>query len=77
VGGLGPKVTTEALSQAFSEFGTVSDASVVFDRVTGRSRGFGFVTMNNSNAADAAISVMNESTSLGARRLSVRPAADR
>jgi RNA recognition motif. (a.k.a. RRM, RBD, or RNP domain) len=45
VGGLSPKVTKETLAEAFEEFGDVTDASIAFDKVTGRSRGFGFVTL--------------------------------
>jgi cold-inducible RNA-binding protein len=76
VGNLNPKTTKDALSEAFSEFGSVKDAVVVFDRVTGRSRGFGFVTMINASSAEAAIGVMHQSSSLGGRRLSVRIAED-
>ena len=52
VGGLGGSVGVEALRAAFARFGPLEDATVIFDRATGRSRGFGFVTF--VNAADAA-----------------------
>lgn len=77
VGNLSPKTTKEGLEEAFAEFGGVEEAVVVFDRVTGRSRGFGFVTMKNKSAAEAAIGVMHQSTALGGRRISVKVAEDR
>lgn len=77
VGNLGPKTTKDSLSEAFEEFGGVEEAVVVFDKVTGRSRGFGFVTMKNASAADAAVGVMHQSTSLGGRRINVKIAVDR
>jgi RNA recognition motif-containing protein len=72
--------TTEAdLRQWFAAYGTVESASVVTDRDTGRSRGFGFVEMPNNNEADAAIAALNGSDS-GGRPLTVneaRPKAER
>jgi len=55
VGGLPWKVTDEDLSQAFSEAGTVESASVITDKMTGRSRGFGFVEMSSDEEAQKAI----------------------
>lgn len=77
VGGLGPKADSGALRETLERFGEVRDANVVFDRVTGRSRGFGFVTMVGKSAAAAAIDVLSgdSSTRLG-RRLSVREARE-
>ncbi|PIG88073.1 hypothetical protein AARAC_001622 [Aspergillus arachidicola] len=51
---------TEDLRQAFSEFGTVTDAIVLQDRDTGRSRGFGFVTFESAEQADDALNAMND-----------------
>lgn len=59
VGGLSWDTTTEGLRQAFEEFGEVSDAIVVTDRETGRSRGFGFVTFTSSDDASAAREAMH------------------
>lgn len=56
VGNLSFKTTDEELGQLFSQFGTVGRASVVTDRETGRSRGFGFVEMGSDEEAKAAIS---------------------
>ena len=53
VGGLSWNTTDESLRDAFSRFGEVSEANVVNDRETGRSRGFGFVTFVND--ADGAV----------------------
>ncbi len=47
------------LRQSFEEFGAVSSASVVKDKFTGRSRGFGFVEMADGDAANRAIEAMN------------------
>ena len=66
--------TTEAdLRQWFTAYGSVESASVVTDRDTGRSRGFGFVEMPNNNEADAAIAALNGRDS-GERPLTVNEA---
>ena len=59
VGGLNWKTTDEGLHQAFAQFGELSEAKVITDRETGRSRGFGFVTFVDDAAADRAISEMD------------------
>lgn len=58
VGNLSWGTTTESLKAAFSEFGEVSNPIVMVDKMTGRSRGFGFIEMEDA-AADAAIAAMN------------------
>jgi cold-inducible RNA-binding protein len=72
--------TTEAdLRQWFEPYGAVESASVVTDRDTGRSRGFGFVEMPNNGEADAAITALNGKDA-GGRPLTVneaRPKAPR
>jgi RNA recognition motif-containing protein len=66
--------TTEAdLRQWFAPYGSVDSASVVTDRDTGRSRGFGFVEMPNNAEAEAAIAALNGSDSAG-RPLTVNEA---
>ena len=66
--------TTEAdLRQWFAPYGSVDSATVVTDRDTGRSRGFGFVEMPNNSEAEAAIAALNGSDS-GGRALSVNEA---
>lgn len=59
VGNLSFRVTSEDLQDYFAAAGPVSSANVVFDRETGRSRGFGFVEMANEDAANAAIAQFN------------------
>jgi RNA recognition motif-containing protein len=59
VGNLAYSVTSQSLEQLFSEYGQVKDATVVQDRDTGRSKGFGFVEMADNAQAQAAIQGMN------------------
>jgi cold-inducible RNA-binding protein len=77
VGNLAFATTSDELRDAFSEFGSVSSATVITDRETGRSRGFGFVEMEDG--AEQAIEAMN-GKDLGGRTLNVneaRPREDR
>jgi len=59
VGNLSYRVTSEDLQEHFATAGAVQSANVVFDRETGRSRGFGFVEMESDDAASAAIAQFN------------------
>ncbi len=59
VGNLSFQTSSEDLQQLFSQAGTVTSASVVEDRDTGRSRGFGFVEMSSREEAQAAIQQFN------------------
>ncbi|MER3430853.1 MAG: RNA-binding protein [Blastocatellia bacterium] len=59
VGNLSFRVTSEDLQEHFSTAGTVESANVVFDRETGRSRGFGFVEMATQDEANNAIAQFN------------------
>ncbi|EES01954.1 hypothetical protein BDA96_03G433000 [Sorghum bicolor] len=59
VGGLSWGVDDMKLREAFSGFGDVTEARVITDRDTGKSRGFGFVNYTSSDAANAAISGMD------------------
>lgn len=59
VGGLAWATTTDSLRKAFEQFGEISDAKVITDRDTGRSRGFGFVTFSDDSVATTAISAMD------------------
>ncbi|KAG2033503.1 hypothetical protein BDR03DRAFT_902485 [Suillus americanus] len=70
VGNLSWNTNDDSLRQAFGEFGNVTDAIVMKDRETGRSRGFGFVTFSGNEDAEAAIQGMNEQE-LDGRRLRV------
>jgi len=70
VGGLPYSVTDDQLAEAFAEAGTVESASVVMDRATGRSRGFGFVEMSSAEEAQKGIELWNEKE-MGGRNLTV------
>jgi len=70
VGGLSFSTTNEALHQLFAQYGTVVSASVVTDRDTGRSRGFGFVEMASEDEAKRAVGQLSGKEFEG-RRLNV------
>jgi len=79
VGNLSFQTSSEELQQLFSQAGTVESASVVEDRDTGRSRGFGFVEMASKEEGEKAIQQFN-GTDLNGRNLTVneaRPREDR
>lgn len=76
VGGLSWGTTEDGLREAFESFGDISEAKVITDRETGRSRGFGFVTFVEDADADSAIEQMNDST-LDGRTLNVNEAKER
>jgi RNA recognition motif-containing protein len=59
VGGLPYSVTNEELENLFASFGTVSSAQVIMDRESGRSKGFGFVEMEDDSAAQTAVGELN------------------
>jgi cold-inducible RNA-binding protein len=61
VGSLPWAVNDESLKQAFTAYGKVVSATVVVDRRSGRSKGFGFVEMENDSEANAAIEALNGS----------------
>lgn len=76
VGNLTYNVTNSSLETLFAQYGDVRSAQVVMDRDTGRSKGFGFVEMGNSNDATAAIKGLHEQEHDG-RRLTVNEARPR
>ncbi|MGE0104479.1 MAG: RNA recognition motif domain-containing protein [Blastocatellales bacterium] len=76
VGNLAFQTTSEELSDLFSQVGTVESASVVEDRDTGRSRGFGFVEMATSEEGNAAIAEFN-GKEVNGRSLTVNEARPR
>ena len=53
-------MTNEDLSALFEQFGTVASAKILTDKFSGRSKGFGFVEMDNADEAQAAISGLND-----------------
>lgn len=79
VGNLDFNVSEDELRNLFATYGQVDRVSILTDRETGRSRGFGFVEMVNAEEGDKAIAELN-GTQLGGRKLNVneaRPKADR
>ena len=76
VGNLSRDVAEDELKQAFEAFGQVTSASIITDRFSGESRGFGFVEMANKAEAEAAIAGLN-GTELKGRTLNVNEARPR
>ena len=76
VGNLSFDTSSEQLQTIFSETGTVQSASIVEDRETGRSRGFGFVEMSTKEEAQAAISAL-DGKDVDGRNLKVNEAKPR
>jgi len=76
VGNLSFNTTSADLETLFSEHGTCESATVVTDRETGRSRGFGFVEMSSTSEADKAISTLN-GRDIGGRQINVSEAKAR
>ena len=79
VGNLDFNTTEDDLRQLFSPYGAVDQVSIMTDRETGRSRGFGFVEMPNTEEGEKAIAALN-GTQLGGRSINVneaRPKAER
>ena len=76
VGNLAFQTSSEDLQQLFAQAGTVESASVVEDRDTGRSRGFGFVEMSSKEEGQAAITQFN-GKELNGRNLTVNEAKPR
>ena len=76
VGNLAYRTNEDDLRQQFEQYGTVSRVDIISDRETGRSKGFGFVEMPNSDEANAAIQAL-DGTSVGERTLKVNEARER
>ena len=76
VGNLPFSTTDDRLREVFEQYGEVASASVVMDRDTGRSRGFGFVEMTNADEATNAINSVN-GQSIDGRNVTVNEARPR
>ncbi|MGB3617623.1 MAG: RNA-binding protein [Catalinimonas sp.] len=76
VGNLPYRMADDELYNLFSEYGEVKSATVIKDRETGRSKGFGFVEMDDSGQAGEAIENLH-GTELGGRNLTVNEARPR
>ena len=72
-GNLPYNITEDELKELFSEFGEVSSVNIITDKISGQSKGFGFVEMAENSAADDAIKALNES-SLKGRNIKVNQA---
>lgn len=73
VGNLAYSVSDDDLKNAFEEFGDVQSAKIITDRQTGRSKGFGFVEMENDDEAQKAIDAL-DSTEMDGRTVKVNKA---
>ena len=76
IGGLAWATNDASLQEAFSNFGEVTEAKVILERETGRSRGFGFVTFADGAAADDAVANM-DGKELDGRAIKVSEAQER
>jgi len=76
VGNISYNIQERDLEDLFSQYGEVTSVKIIIDRMTNRSKGFGFVEMQDDDAATAAISALN-GTELGNRELRVNEARER
>ena len=76
VGNLSYETTEDGLKNLFSRFGTVASAKIIFDRDSGKSKGFGFIEMSSEDEANAAIAGTNGQEFEG-RQLRVNEAMDK
>lgn len=76
VGGLPYSISDRQLEELFAPYGTVESARVITDRMTGRSKGFGFVEMSSQAEAEEAIEKLNQ-TDLEGRSITVNEARPR
>jgi RNA recognition motif-containing protein len=76
IGNLPHSMTDEALEAAFAEFGNVQSVAIIRDRISGESRGFGFVEMQSDEEANAAIAGLDQKE-LGGRVVTVNEARPR
>ena len=73
VGNLSFSTTQDGIRAAFEQFGAIIDATIILDKMTGRSKGFGFVEFEDDSAADRAVEAMHD-TELDGRKLIVNEA---
>ncbi len=73
VGGLPYSTTEDALREHFAQAGEVTSAVIIMDKMSGRSKGFGFVEMSSDEDAQKAISMFNDQD-FGGRKLTVNEA---
>lgn len=73
---LSRKITEDELKELFTTYGTVSSTTIVMDKVTGKSKGFGFVEMPDEKEAQLAIKSLHKSKA-GGQKMSVKRAKNR
>ena len=76
VGNLSYSTTEETLRNQFSQFGEVETVTIIMDKITNRSKGFGFVEMTDDEAARDAISTLNQND-IDGRKVRVNEAEER
>ena len=76
VGNLNYSASGDDLTDLFGQYGAVDSAKIIIDRVSQRSKGFGFVEMTDSEAAESAIQALNNSEFMG-RKIVVNQARER
>lgn len=76
VGNLSYSTTEETLRNQFSQFGEVETVTIIMDKITNRSKGFGFVEMTDDDAARDAISTLNQKD-IDGRKVRVNEAEER
>ena len=76
IGNLPYSTSDDDLAAMFNEHGEVSSAKIIMDKISGRSKGFGFVEMSDDSAAQAAIEALN-GEDVGGRQLKVNEARPR
>ncbi|MDH7483449.1 MAG: RNA-binding protein [Spirochaetales bacterium] len=76
VGNMNYSTSERQLQDLFSQYGEVSSVNIIVDRFTGKAKGFGFVEMENAEAADAAIAALNGQEFMG-RQLRVNEAQEK
>ena len=76
VGNLSYSTTEETLRNQFSQFGEVETVTIIMDKITNRSKGFGFVEMTDDDAARDAVSTLNQKD-IDGRKVRVNEAEER
>ncbi len=76
VGNIAYSMKEDDMKNAFAEYGNVASAKIIIDRATGRSKGYGFVEMENDAEGNAAVEALNDKE-IGGRRMRVNVARPR
>ncbi|MDR3188731.1 MAG: RNA-binding protein [Prevotellaceae bacterium] len=76
VGNIAYSMREDDMRNAFAEYGSVTSAKIIVDKATGRSKGYGFVEMDNETEGNAAVEALNDKE-IGGRHVRVNPARPR